>query len=148
MLSAAAGHHHRHAIERLEEMQEILGQHHDAVALGMWLHELASAPEALPATTMMAAGALIQELGRHEAKLKEKSLKRWKQFKHEDVIGEALKEIEDEAAGRRRERLKAIAEVRQSGAPGAASAAEPEGAAQAQTPTAVVKNQTETEDAV
>ncbi|HEX4210728.1 MAG TPA: CHAD domain-containing protein [Candidatus Binataceae bacterium] len=117
MLSGAGGRHHRHAIERLEQMQEILGEHHDAVALGAWLRELAGVREALPAATMMAAGALIQELGRHEAKLKLQSLKLWKQFRRADVIGEALKEIAGEAAGRRRERLKAIAEANRNGAP-------------------------------
>ena len=70
MLSAGGGHHHRHAIERLEEMQEMLGQHHDAVALGEWLRQLADQPEALPGTAMMAAGAMVQELAHHEGKLK------------------------------------------------------------------------------
>ncbi|HTT77567.1 MAG TPA: CHAD domain-containing protein [Candidatus Binataceae bacterium] len=109
MLSAAGGSHHQHAIERLEEMQEILGQHHDAVALGAWLRQLASNPEPLPAPAMMAAGALIQEVGRHEAKLKAQSLRLWKHFKRADVIGEAEKEIAGEAAERRHERLKAMA---------------------------------------
>jgi len=147
MLSAGAGHHHRHAIERLEEMQEMLGQHHDAVALGVWLRELASNPEALPPATMMAAGALIQELGRHEDKLKEQSLKRWKQFKREGVIGEALKEISGEAAGRRRERLEATAKARVDQTDAAESAAEAGDAAQTEASIAVAKNPTETEDA-
>jgi CHAD domain-containing protein len=147
MLSAAGGDHHRHAIERLEEMQEMLGQHHDAVALGAWLRELASNPDALPPATMMAAGALIQELGRHEGKLKEQSLKRWKQFKREDVIGEALKEIEIEAAGRRRERLKKITRANLDRMDTTASAAEPGDSAPVETPIAVAKNPTGTEDA-
>lgn len=146
MLSAAGGHYHQHAIERLEEMQEILGQHHDAVALGAWLRELASNPEALPPATMMAAGALIQELGRHEGKLKEQSLKRWKHFKREDVIGEALKEIMSEASARRRGRLKKIPEPDVNEADAAESSIEP-GAAQTEPSTAVVKNPTGTEDA-
>jgi CHAD domain-containing protein len=147
MLSAAGGDYHRHAIERLEEMQELLGQHHDAVALGAWLRELATNPEALPPATMMAAGALIQELGRHEGKLKEQSLKRWKQFKREDVIGEALKEIAIEAAGWGRERLKKIAQANLDRTDATDSAAEPEELGPADASIAVVKDPTETEDA-
>jgi CHAD domain-containing protein len=147
MLSAGAGRHHRHAIERLEEMQELLGQHHDTVALGGWLRELAGIPEALPPATMMAAGALIQELGRHEGKLKDQSLKRWKQFKREDVINEALKEIASEAAGRRRERLRAIAEAHREGADGGDSAELEDAAEEAERPGASAKNRSDTEDA-
>jgi CHAD domain-containing protein len=144
MLSAAGGRHHRQAIERLEEMQEILGQHHDAVALGAWLRELASG-EALPAATMMAAGALIQELARHEAKLKTQSLKQWKQFARAGVIGEAMKEIESEAAKRRRERLKAQAAAHLNG--GQRATAEPDDAAQNEGASVETNNPTGTEDA-
>jgi CHAD domain-containing protein len=105
MLSANSGHHHQHAIERLEELQELIGQHHDAFALGQWLRELAAKPEALPGATMMAAGALVQELIRHEAKLKIRSLKRWKQFKRDGVAKAALQDLADEAARRKRERF-------------------------------------------
>ena len=147
MLSAAGGDHHRHAIERLEEMQEMLGQHHDAVALGAWLRELASNPEALPPATMMAAGALIQELGRHEGKLKEQSLKRWKRFKREDVIGHALKEIAIAAVGWRRERLKKMTETSRDAADAAGSASAPGDAAPVETSIAAAKSRSETEDA-
>ena len=144
MLAAAGGRHHRQAVERLEEMQEILGQHHDAVALGAWLRELAGGA-ALPAATMMAAGALIQELGRHEAKLKGQSLKQWKQFARADVIGEAMKELESEAAKRRRERLKAQAAAHLNGARRAA--AEPIETAPDEGGPAAANNPTGTEDA-
>jgi CHAD domain-containing protein len=109
MLSAGGGPHHRHAIERLEEMQELLGQHHDAVALGEWLRQLANQPETLPGTAMMAAGAMVQELAYREGKLKEACLKRWKQFRRDQVIDEALEEISDEAKRRARARLAALA---------------------------------------
>jgi hypothetical protein len=146
MLSAGAGHHHRHAIERLEEMQEMLGQHHDTVALGTWLRELASGPEALPPATMMAAGALIHELGRREVKLKEHSLKRWKQFRREDVIGEALEEIASEAAGRRRDRLKRATETHLDAAHPTDSETQLEAAQQTETPITAANNPSETKD--
>ena len=94
---------------------------------------------------MMAAGALIQELGRHEAKLKGQSLKQWKQFAHADVIGEAMKEIEGEAAKRHRERLKGQAAAHLNGAQSAA--AEPDGAARDEGAPAETNNPTGTEDA-
>jgi CHAD domain-containing protein len=107
MLSAGSGPHHRQAIVRLEELQESLGQHHDAVALGQWLRHLPDQSEALPAATMMAAGAMVQELARHEAKLKTQSLKGWKQFKRDGVIKAALKGITDESDRRKRARIAA-----------------------------------------
>jgi len=123
MLSASGGKHHRKAVAKLEEMQELLGQQHDAVAVAAWLRDRAGQPEAYPATTMMAAGAMIQELGRHQAKLGAQSVKQWKEVVRTNEINEALKEIEREAEQRRTDRLKA-ASLRGSAAGAALASAE------------------------
>jgi CHAD domain-containing protein len=109
MLAAAGSKHHGKAIARLEEMQELLGQHHDAVEVAGWLRAQAGQAEALPPATLMAAGAMIQELGRHQEKLAAQTLKQWKQVVHAGAISEALKEIQNEADRRRHDRRKAEA---------------------------------------
>ncbi|MFZ0889828.1 MAG: CHAD domain-containing protein, partial [Candidatus Binataceae bacterium] len=63
-------------LARLEELQDLLGQHHDATAAITWLRQYADTVPAAPAT-LLAAGALTHAIERRAGKLQRLSLKAW-----------------------------------------------------------------------
>ncbi len=92
MMAPLGGKRHRKALARLEELQELLGLHHDTTVAIAWLMSYAETVAA-PPRTMLAAGALIQSLGKRESKLRRRCIKAWRRFERSDAMHDALEEI-------------------------------------------------------
>jgi CHAD domain-containing protein len=92
MLAALAGKRHRKILERLEDLQELLGTYNDTNVAIAWLHSFASSAAA-PASTVLAAGAMIQSLGSRAVKLRGQCLKAWQRFDRSEVLEDAMGEI-------------------------------------------------------
>jgi CHAD domain-containing protein len=92
MLRKIGGKRTKKAVRRLEEMQELLGTHHDAVTAIAWLREFAVSATVAPAT-LLAVGALIQSLDKRARKLAIRTVKDWKRLNRSAVIADALAEI-------------------------------------------------------
>jgi triphosphatase len=95
MLRKIGGKRTKKAVRRLEEMQELLGTHHDAVTAIAWLREFAASSGA-PPETLLATGALIQSLDKRVRKLAARADKAWKKV-NRSVIRDALAEIAQNA---------------------------------------------------
>jgi CHAD domain-containing protein len=93
MLANAGGKDVKGAAKRLQKMQELLGDQHDAVMTIEWLREFAAMP-ASPAPALVAAGALMQSLSRRGHKFAARGCKRWKKLDRGGVMRDALREIE------------------------------------------------------
>jgi CHAD domain-containing protein len=87
-----AGKRGRKAVTRLAELQELLGQHHDAVVAIEWLRRFAGTSNA-PPPSLLAAGSLIQSLHRRQQKLSTRATRRWKKLEHTGIIGDTLAEV-------------------------------------------------------
>jgi CHAD domain-containing protein len=92
MLRKIGGKRTKKAVRRLEEMQELLGAHHDAVTAIVWLREFAASGTAAP-ETLLAAGALLQSLDKRVRKLAVRAGKAWKKINRSAAIRDALAEI-------------------------------------------------------
>jgi CHAD domain-containing protein len=87
-----AGKRGRKTVKRLVEMQELLGQHHDAVVAIEWLRRFAGTSNA-PPPSLLAAGSLIQSLHRRQQKLTTRATKQWKKIERADIIRDTLAEV-------------------------------------------------------
>ena len=120
----------RKALARLEDMQEILGQHQDAVVAKAWLSEFAIARGASPTATLT-AGALIQSFSSRREKLASRGCQRWQRFQRSGVLEAALEEIAREArklraAERARTQYEAVASALATESPALTGEAEEE----------------------
>ena len=82
----------RKAVQRLTDLQNVLGLHNDAVVAIAWLRGFAHDSHAPPAT-LLAAGALLHSLHRRRDKHAARSLKRWKKLERDGTIRAALAEL-------------------------------------------------------
>jgi CHAD domain-containing protein len=98
MMTTAGGKDVKSAAKRLQKMQELLGDQHDAVMTIEWLREFAVLPGS-PGPALVAAGALMQSLARREHKLAARGYKSWKKLDRGGIVQDALEEI---ARGARR----------------------------------------------
>jgi len=66
-------------LEGLEELQDKVGEHHDAAGAVAWIKEFVGARQ-LPGNVAFACGALAEAFRRREAKLKRRGIKEWNRF--------------------------------------------------------------------
>jgi CHAD domain-containing protein len=92
MIAPLGAKRHRKTLNRLEELQELLGLYHDTVVATAWLMSYAET-SAAPPRTMLAAGALIQSLSSREKKLRRQCMRAWRRFERSDAMHDTLEEI-------------------------------------------------------
>jgi CHAD domain-containing protein len=100
MLSGMGGKRARKALIRLEQMQELLGLHQDAVVTMAWLRGYAGVTVGAPPETLMAAGAMLQALIVQREKLATRACRLWRKIERSNVIDDALSEIASAAEQR------------------------------------------------
>jgi CHAD domain-containing protein len=100
MLADLGGKRLRKALMRLEQMQELLGMHQDAVSTMTWLRSYAASAVGVAPETLMAAGATIQMLVIRRRKLAARACRQWRKIARSGVIRDALGEISREAERR------------------------------------------------
>lgn len=66
-------------LKGLEDLQDLVGEHHDAVVAASWIKEFAGSRQ-LPVGVAFASGALSEAFRRRESKLKRRGLKEWQRF--------------------------------------------------------------------
>jgi CHAD domain-containing protein len=93
MLIDMGGKRSRKALIRLEEMQELLGIHQDAVSTMAWLRNYAGGVAGVAPETLMAVGATIQVLTERRLKLAARACREWRRVRHSGIIENALEEI-------------------------------------------------------
>jgi CHAD domain-containing protein len=92
MMAPLGAKRHRKTLRRLEELQELLGIYHDTTVASAWLMAYAET-SAAPPRTILAAGALIQSLGKRESKLRRQCWRAWRRFERSDAMHDTLEEI-------------------------------------------------------
>jgi CHAD domain-containing protein len=92
MIASLGAKRHRKTLNRLEELQELLGLYHDTTVATAWLMSYAET-SAAPPRTMLAAGALIQSLSSREKKLRRQCMRAWRRFERSDAMRDTLEEI-------------------------------------------------------
>ena len=92
MIAPLGAKRHRKTLNRLEELQELLGLYHDTTVATGWLMSYAET-SAAPPRTMLAAGALIQSLSSREKKLRRQCMRAWRRFERSDAMHDTLEEI-------------------------------------------------------
>jgi CHAD domain-containing protein len=88
------------ALARLEGLQEVLGEHQDAVAQGARLRELAER-STLPPATLLAMGALMHVLGRRARRCRRRFRRPWKRFDRRRLRRRVLRELARHKRGAR-----------------------------------------------
>jgi len=106
ILQGIGGKHTRRALDRLEELQELLGRHQDAVAAIGFLRAFAdeSGAAGFPPAALIAAGSLIHDLALQRAKIAERVAKRARQMARKEILKDALREIARMARAARRKK--------------------------------------------
>ncbi|MGH7865537.1 MAG: CHAD domain-containing protein [Candidatus Binataceae bacterium] len=84
-------------LTRLQRLQEALGEHNDVTGAIRWLHDCTERI-AVPADTLLAAGALLQILHERERKLARRGLRLWRRLERSGLLQEALAEVRRTAA--------------------------------------------------
>ena len=92
MMASLGAKRHKKTLARLEELQELLGVHHDTTVAAEWLLSYAETSGA-PPKTILAAGALLQSLAGREEKLRRRCVKMWRRFERSDAMRDTLEEI-------------------------------------------------------
>ena len=92
MIASLGAKRHKRTLRRLERLQEVLGLYHDVTVANQWLIAYAETSGAQP-KTLLAAGALIQSLGRRESKLRRRCMRAWRRFDRSEVMHDAVEEI-------------------------------------------------------
>jgi len=82
---------------RLERLQAVLGEHNDVTAAIVWVRDCTQ-KTAMPADTLLAAGALLQLLRTRERKLARRGLKAWRNLARRALLHDALAEVRRTAA--------------------------------------------------
>jgi len=85
-LETLAGDDIRAAVRRLQQLQDGLGEHQDAVMQVAWLRAYAASAQ-LPPATLLATGAVIDRLERRAEKLRGRIVKAWRRFDRRRVRG-------------------------------------------------------------
>jgi CHAD domain-containing protein len=93
MIAPLGAKRHKKTLIRLEQLQEALGLYHDVTVAIEWLLTYAETSGA-PPRTLLAAGALIQSLGRRERKLRWRCMRAWRRFDRSEVMHDAIEEIQ------------------------------------------------------
>jgi CHAD domain-containing protein len=93
MLIELGGKRSRKVLMRLEQMQELLGIHQDAVATMAWLRSYAGSAPGVAPETLMAVGATLQALVEQRRKLAVRAYRQWRRIAHSGIIDGALEEI-------------------------------------------------------
>ncbi len=92
-LEALVGDDMRRVIRRLVRLQDLLGEHQDAITQAAWLRAYAESSQ-LPPATLLAAGALVDRLDRRARKLRDRIARTWRRFDRGRVrrtLGESLR---------------------------------------------------------
>ena len=92
MLSTLGAKQHKKTLARLEALQDLLGENNDTNVAAAWLMAFVD-DHAMPARTLLAAGALIHSLGIRGKNLRRQSIKAWRRFERCDLLDDALDEI-------------------------------------------------------
>jgi len=111
MLSAMGGKRSRKALQRLEQMQELLGLHQDAVVTMAWLRGYAGTTVGAPPETLMAAGAMLEALIVRRKKLAARACRQWRKIERSNVMDDALGEISRAAEQRLESGRQALADA-------------------------------------
>ncbi|MGH7948410.1 MAG: CHAD domain-containing protein [Candidatus Binataceae bacterium] len=82
---------------RLERLQDVLGGHNDVTSAIRWLRECTER-SAMPADTLLAAGALLQILRARERKLARRGIKAWRRLARSGLLSDSLAEVRRTAA--------------------------------------------------
>ncbi len=93
-------------IARLVDLQDVLGEHQDAVTQMQWLWERAAAG-GLPPTTLLAMGAVAEALRRRARRMRRRFPRAWRRFDRgrmrraivEGLAGEAVAPVAAEVSG-------------------------------------------------
>lgn len=91
----------RRLLARLEQLQEFLGEHQDAVTQVAWLRQWAEAAAA-PPTTLLAVGAVTHELLRRARKRRLRFSARWRRVDRRKRAAQMLAELSGRSAPRER----------------------------------------------
>ncbi len=92
MLSTLGAKQHKKTLARLEALQDRLGEYNDTNVTAAWLMSYTD-DHAMPARTVLAAGALIHSLGGRGKNLRRQSIKDWRRFERSNLLNDALEEI-------------------------------------------------------
>lgn len=93
MMMGLGGKDLRQVLKRLEDLQEVLGDYHDAAVAVEWMKNFVTSRE-LPANVAFGCGALAESIQRRERKLKRRSLKAWHRFTRADPSRTVIKSLE------------------------------------------------------
>jgi len=80
----------------LEDLQDLVGDYHDAAVAAAWITEFAASRQ-MPAAVAFASGALAESFRRREAKLKRRGVKEWSRFVKTDpdrIVKKALEKAQ------------------------------------------------------
>jgi CHAD domain-containing protein len=94
-LSPLAGEDMRPVIRRLVSLQDLLGEHQDAVTQAAWLRAYTGSAQ-LPPATLLATGALVDRLERRARKLRARIPRAWRRFdrgRTRRTLGESLRAL-------------------------------------------------------
>ena len=83
-------------LKGLEDLQDKVGEHHDATVAAAWIKDFAGSRQ-LAANVAFAGGALAEAFRRQEAKLKRRGLKEWNRFVKTDperAVKKALAKVQ------------------------------------------------------
>ena len=100
MLAEVGGKRSRKALNRLEQMQELLGAHQDMVSTIAWLRGFAADADGVAPQTLMAVGAMLQALIVRRPKLAARAYRRWRKIVRSGVLKDTLEEISQAAEAR------------------------------------------------
>ena len=92
MIAPLGAKRHKKTLRRLEQLQEVLGVYHDVTVAIEWLLSYAGTSGA-PPKTLLAAGALIQSLGRRERKLRWRCMRAWRRFDRSEAMHDTVEEL-------------------------------------------------------
>ncbi len=90
----------RGVLRRIEELQGLLGEYHDAAVAVEWVRTFANSPQ-VPLNVAFGCGALSESIKRREQKLKRRALKEWRRFARTDAerrVKKAFEKIQPKGA--------------------------------------------------
>ena len=93
MMMGLGGKTLRQILKHLEDLQEVLGDYHDAAVAVDWMKNFVGSRE-LPANVAFGCGALAESIQLRERKLKRRSLRAWHRFIRADPYRRVIKSLE------------------------------------------------------
>ena len=82
----------RRLLEKLERLQDVLGEGQDAVTQIAWLRRYAAATDP-PVTSLLPVGALIQALAKRAAKRRTRALRAWTKLHRSGLLDDVAREL-------------------------------------------------------